>query len=799
MVLLIKKVRVSGFRAFDRGIEVSFDKGINIILGPVGSGKTSLIKAIEYALYGTVIEIKKKLFKRADLVNDFSTEAQVVLELSRDGEPVIIRRTLDRRGRENLVVTIGDKEYSGATAQKVINSIVGLAHDDFAHHIMLNYRVLQEVIYGSPSARAMAIDRMFGIDLLEEVFRSVPLQDVKRRLRELELERDRVLKAMGSLGSLESLRKELRSLEAARKIVESELEELRKEREALSKKLDKLRRIADEYYRLKSRMERVAGVVDYYRRQYGRELESAKMTFASYVKRITDLLVEALELEYEVKKAQELRELVERKSGEELLSILQEHLEFAEEGRERLLRELHEIESEISFKRREIERLRREYGRILAYVEELKDVENRLVQLESRYGRIEELEDNINRLKSKLAAILESRKALKCRLLILKEILKTRSNKCAICGQPVTQQAVEERFKTTLTQLKEEGESPGDIERKLDVLEKALEEMRSLWERSVELGEFKVEAENLEAKLRDEEEEYRELERSAEEFRVKIKELTSLLRNARVTLRLAHKYNQIVKASEEVAKSERELEKLKTELERMGFDESEYEQLIEKEKELTVNITRLEGKLNRLNERIDELGENIGEYGSLEKELKDLENRIRAVKTLYSNLLTAKNAFREIQAELRERKLALMKKQASEAFKRMYVYSDYDDLDIRVVRIERGEGGYQRSIYDIYARRTRDGAWVPVLPRLSDGQKALIALILAVALYGLAEGALGFILLDEPVPIVDENLKKALLKGIKELGISQIILATQSESIAREPGVRVINLRSAAE
>ena len=798
MGLLIKKIRVSGFRAFDKGIEVSFDRGINIILGPVGSGKTSLIKAIEYALYGTVIEVKRKLFKRSDLVNDFSTEAQVVLELSRDGEPVSIRRTLDKKGRENLVVTIGDREYSGAAAQKAINGIVGLAHDDFAHHIMLNYRVLQEVIYGSPSARAIAIDRMFGIDLLEEVFRSVPLQDVKRRLRELELERDRVLKTIDSLGSLESLREELRSLETTRKAVESELEELRKEREALRKKLDELRSVADKYYEIKSKMERISGVIDYYRRRYGRELESARMTFASYVRKITDLLVEALELEYEVKKAQELKELVGQKSGEELLLILQAHLELAEEGRERLLRELHEIESEASFKRREIEGLRREYGRILAYVEELKEVKNRLKQLESKYGRIEEVEEKIDKLKSKLTTILESRKVLKCRLLILKEMLKTRSNECAVCGQPVARQAIEERFKTALAQLKEEGESPSDIERQLDVLEKALEEMRALWERSVELEEYRVEAENLEAKLRDEEEEYRELERSAQEYRVKIKELAALLRNARVTLRLAHRYNQIVKASEEVAKSERELEKLKLELSKIGFNELEYEQLLEKEKELTVSITQLEGKLGRLAEQINELTEQINEYRALEKELEELENKIRAMRALYNNLLLAKNAFREIQAELRERKLALMKKKASEAFKRMYIYSDYDDLDIRVVRIERGEGGYQRSIYDIYARRTRDGAWVPVLPRLSDGQKALIALILAVALYGLAEGTLGFILLDEPVPIVDENLKKALLRGIKELGIGQIILATQSESIAGEPGVRVINLKSVA-
>jgi len=80
------------------------------------------------------------------------------------------------------------------------------------------------------------------------------------------------------------------------------------------------------------------------------------------------------------------------------------------------------------------------------------------------------------------------------------------------------------------------------------------------------------------------------------------------------------------------------------------------------------------------------------------------------------------------------------------------------------------------------------------LPRLSDGQKSLIALIFAVAVHGLAENKPDFIILDEPAPNIDEMLKRSVAIGLQKLGIQQVIIATQSEILKTE-NAKIVSLK----
>jgi ATPase involved in DNA repair len=91
----IKELVIRDFRGFSNEHRIAFGDGINVIHGPVGSGKTSIIQAIEYALYGTQLEVKERISRLADLINEEVDEATVRLTLS-DGSSVT--RALRRSG-----------------------------------------------------------------------------------------------------------------------------------------------------------------------------------------------------------------------------------------------------------------------------------------------------------------------------------------------------------------------------------------------------------------------------------------------------------------------------------------------------------------------------------------------------------------------------------------------------------------------------------------------------------------------------------------------------------------------------
>ncbi len=798
MSLTIRRLKLRGFRAFDKEVSFEFKDGINVLLGPVGSGKTSVIKAIEFALFGTVEEVRKKMLKRTDLVNDFSESAHVELELEGGGNRLFVKRVLNRRGREEVEVEYRGNAYYGSEAQKIIESVLGLGHEEFSRHVLLDYRALQDVVYGPPSTRSMAIDKLLGIELLEELFRSVPVQEVQRRLQNLRVTLSRVKGELEAIGDPTELKRELSELEQRRGELEKMLRKLKDELNRIRQEINSYKEKIEELNKIKSRMERLKGVIEYYLKKYGDDLDRAEQLFDAQLSRTVQLITQALERAYEVKAAQELEETDwESLERDEALAKLQRALELAERGRERMIEELHEMETEISYKRRELERLRREYLKYETYVEELRDLEAKLRLLEKKYGNRDVVEKKLRELKLKHSAMKEARRVAVCRTVLLKEMLKRGLKKCILCGRQLDDlKPLEAEYKAMLADAKQKEEELETLEHEIDELERVLKEMKELWSRIVDLEEYRVEAENARRKIEEGEEECERLEESLTEYRTRIRELMSTIRSARVQLKLLQRLLQAAKAAQEVEKGKAELTQLEKRLKELGFDEEHYERLRDREKELVVKITSTEKEIESLEDRIFSIRESLMQIEELKRKLEELEKRASSLQTLAEKLLKVKNSFREIQAELREELLKELRRKMSHAFKQMYTYADYTDIDIRVIRIVRGESGYQRSVYDLYAKRARDNSWVPVLPRLSDGQKALIALILAVTLHGMAKEPIGFLLLDEPVPNVDETLKKSLLKGMKRLGVKQVILATQSENIAEETGVNIIKLHT---
>src|SRR3546814_8506701 len=95
-MIRLKSLYVKDFRSIDGEVNVSLDAQIVLIHGPNGSGKTSLLSAIELALTGGVPSLSRAESDYLSVLpNTDRTFGQVLIELGSTGSP---RRRATGRG-----------------------------------------------------------------------------------------------------------------------------------------------------------------------------------------------------------------------------------------------------------------------------------------------------------------------------------------------------------------------------------------------------------------------------------------------------------------------------------------------------------------------------------------------------------------------------------------------------------------------------------------------------------------------------------------------------------------------------
>jgi exonuclease SbcC len=154
---------------------LSFPDGLVGIIGSNGSGKTTILEAIGFALYGSralrgrVEDVRTRNAPLKSGRGKKDQETRVELCLDHDGIIFRLVRTLGDAslyvGGEAQPVAVGNRDVSAR-----ISSIVGMAHDEFLSTYCTEQKGL-EFLSGKKGAteREKFIVRMMGYDRLEEV------------------------------------------------------------------------------------------------------------------------------------------------------------------------------------------------------------------------------------------------------------------------------------------------------------------------------------------------------------------------------------------------------------------------------------------------------------------------------------------------------------------------------------------------------------------------------------------------------------------------------------------------------
>src|SRR5512137_455206 len=107
--MILKKLKIKNIRSYKEA-EINFPEGSTLLMGDIGSGKTSVLLAIEFALFGL-----QPGQKGNSLMRNNENEASVTLEFQIDDNNVTIERGLKRSSKSmaqtDISITINNEKF----------------------------------------------------------------------------------------------------------------------------------------------------------------------------------------------------------------------------------------------------------------------------------------------------------------------------------------------------------------------------------------------------------------------------------------------------------------------------------------------------------------------------------------------------------------------------------------------------------------------------------------------------------------------------------------------------------------
>lgn len=164
--MIIRQLELKNFLSHDHSL-VNFDKGVTVIYGHNGAGKSSLIDAVKFALFG-----EKRGGQIADLIRRGASDMEVGLDFEIGPDQYRISRVmgLGKSGINKRDATLTkNKSVLSTTVKSVdatVGGILGIDRDAFMNSVFVEQGEIDTLISKTASERERTFSRILGLDLL---------------------------------------------------------------------------------------------------------------------------------------------------------------------------------------------------------------------------------------------------------------------------------------------------------------------------------------------------------------------------------------------------------------------------------------------------------------------------------------------------------------------------------------------------------------------------------------------------------------------------------------------------------
>ncbi|MFH1445415.1 MAG: SMC family ATPase [Nanoarchaeota archaeon] len=739
-----------------------FSQGINCIIGDMGSGKSSIMQAISFALFGTFPALQNKKIKIDDLIMkkpQNKSTAEVSLTFENAGKKyTVIRRIELGKGTTHAEIIEGSTQLNvnPAAVSKEIERILQVDYDLFSKAVYSEQNGLDYFLRIPKGNRMQQIDKMLKVDRFE-LAREGTVK-LKNKLMHQNEEKIRMLTDFERKDldqKLNELRTKVRKMEK-----EKSLFDIDKKRFS-----DTKNKLEEQIAKFDKKTERL-NVVE-------KEIASVEATLSEMKNNLNDL-----------------RAKTEGKSVE---GILRE--------KENIERDIKLFEKNISDNKSFANKMREETASTNTIISDLEkkkipEMEKQIQEVFKQRTKLEQLRDKLER-----ESIEEKKKQMETLYQIissmrakqegaLKQITELESAKaiCPTCSRELTEEHREHVLKekmglieTFKTDIEKNNIVIEDLKNVIYSLEKDKQEMALIEERIKNFENVKKDLEDARIKAK----KHRELVKSnvakiqtVESTIKKDEDNVVLMREkfieAKNISELVEKFDEVEsKIKENIKKSRRLIEEkalIDNSIKSIEINEikKRHKEALAREAELYVKISSIDDLLKEKQARLSEIE---SEYNMMKKYQKEITDDWR----IANNLDTFITVLRATQDQLREEFLKTVNNLMNEIWEDLYPYGDFKEIQFFIE-----SGDYSLQL------KTSEG-WVNVEGTVSGGERSLACLALRIAFSMAFIPNLKWLILDEPTHNLDQNAIMQFASILREKihnFANQVFLITHEERIS---------------
>jgi len=176
--LIIKKIKLNNIRSYANQ-EINFPIGSTLLAGNVGSGKSTILMSIDFALFG----LQKGNITGSSLLRNDADKGQVELELEIEDKNVIIKRGLKREGDKilqdsgSLTVNNEKQELTATEIKQKILELLNYPRELLTKSKAIIYRYtvytpqeeMKSILSAEKDVRLDVLRKIFGIDKYKRI------------------------------------------------------------------------------------------------------------------------------------------------------------------------------------------------------------------------------------------------------------------------------------------------------------------------------------------------------------------------------------------------------------------------------------------------------------------------------------------------------------------------------------------------------------------------------------------------------------------------------------------------------
>ena len=740
-----------------KSTKLDFSKGTNILIGQMGSGKSSVMDAIAYALFGNFPSIQHRRTNVSYLIRSKPKQedtAKVKLSFEINGTSYEVERVINQNSPSTATLK-RDGVYLQSQPQRVTEEIVKLLkmdYDLFSRAVYSQQNGLEYFLNLRSADRKKEIDNLLGLDKFSEAKENVT--SLANRIKDMVKEDNKTVLEFDESKikeQLDALEKEIVKYQEAEASAEKKLTETKAKLISADAKLNS----AKEQLNKKNKL-----------LQEIRELKGKNETFTSEIKKIdakgtresskiSELLLSEKKLsEAAAQEATDSKEKTEE-SGKRLTKY-DTQLQIIRKDHERmqlLQKELEKLDKKENEMNLQIAKDAKEKAEtdLARYSAEKKEGEKNLKELESHFGKCpvceKELEESLR-----------------------KRLIEDKRNKLKELQELATES------EKLLIKSKKEYEMLNNGKERIAQIENRMKEYVGIEDKIKELEKLSSEEHDSNTKLKAEHE---SKEKAAQELKERTTKLQAELEMSQTKERYAKELDRIALSISEKEKDTNSIQ----------VSEGAIDSLHKEVVSLSSDASRTESEL-RLNKRY------IADKMQQKKEKEDqaamisrIKEEIAKKKKVSENLEKFSDAILEAQTQLRNRLVESINRVMGDIWPELYPYKDYTDIMLDAV-----EDDYILKVNTMIRDKM---SWEDVELIASGGERSTACLAMRIAFSLVLAPNIKWLILDEPTHNLDQQAVRKMVDIFGETLpkiIDQVFIITHEDLLKEVNGSNVYML-----